>query len=145
MSANKYKERMLKVLAGLHSDMRDKVERWLLRCTIENLPPIYVYSGYRTAEEQQAILDKAKTSGKWLSSAKPGQSYHQYGQAIDYCFLLPDMYNQPTPNWDDRQSYKRANALAHHAGLRTIPGESCHLQNMDYKSYKDLPKFPEEV
>lgn len=45
---------------------------------------IRVTQGLRTFEEQQALYDMGRTKpGKIVTKAKAGQSYHQYGLAVD--------------------------------------------------------------
>jgi peptidoglycan L-alanyl-D-glutamate endopeptidase CwlK len=42
----------------------------------------------RTFAEQQALYDQGRrTSGRIVTKAGPGQSYHNYGMAIDFCLL----------------------------------------------------------
>ena len=54
-----------------------------------------VTQGLRTFPEQQALYNQGRTSpGKKVTNAKPGQSYHNYGLAIDVVRMDGDK-----PDW----------------------------------------------
>jgi peptidoglycan L-alanyl-D-glutamate endopeptidase CwlK len=59
--------------------------------------PFKVYSGLRTWEQQAELYTQGReTVGAIVTKAKPGQSMHNYGLAVD---LAP--FNLVTPNEDD--------------------------------------------
>lgn len=50
--------------------------------------PVRITSGYRSAEEQQALYDRGRTKpGIVVTNAKPGESLHNYGVAVDFVFI----------------------------------------------------------
>lgn len=78
-----------KVLDGLAPDFRAKVEEFLRRAKAAGYN-ITIVSGRRTMDEQQALYDKGRnTSGSIVTNAKPGESAHNFGQAIDFAFVNP--------------------------------------------------------
>ncbi|AIQ31607.1 hypothetical protein P40081_28285 [Paenibacillus sp. FSL P4-0081] len=53
--------------------------------------PILITQGMRTIAEQNALYAQGRTKkGAIVTNAKGGNSYHNYGLAIDYALLLPD-------------------------------------------------------
>lgn len=62
--------------------------------------PIFFYQGYRTYEEQDADYAKGRTiPGKIISNAKGGQSFHNFGLALDAAFVGGDSFSLLRP-WD---------------------------------------------
>ena len=55
---------------------------------------------YRSFAEQKAIYAKGRTTpGRIVSSSKPGQSYHNYGLAIDVVEIKGNKALWKNPNW----------------------------------------------
>ncbi len=51
---------------------------------------IVVTDGFRSAEEQDRLYDKGRTAeGNIVTFAKGGESYHNYGLAIDFALKTP--------------------------------------------------------
>lgn len=47
-----------------------------------------IFSGYRSFDQQAALFAKGRTApGKIVTNSAPGNSYHNYGLAIDVVFL----------------------------------------------------------
>jgi LAS superfamily LD-carboxypeptidase LdcB len=89
---------------------------------------IRVTQGLRTFEEQQALYDMGRTKpGKIVTKAKPGQSYHQYGLAIDTVEIIN---NGKDVDWN----YDMAKLVpyAHKYGI-TWGGS--------FQNFKDYPHF----
>lgn len=52
---------------------------------------IRIVQGYRTIQEQNELYAQGRTkTGKKVTNAKGGQSYHNYGLAIDFALLIDD-------------------------------------------------------
>lgn len=80
----------------LYSDIREKL----------GLEP-RVAQGLRTFEQQKKLYDQGRTEpGKIVTNAKPGSSFHNFGCAVDTCFIGPD----PFPA--DEKIWKRYGELA---------------------------------
>lgn len=56
----------------------------------------------RTFEEQAALYAQGRTKpGKKVTNAKAGQSYHNYGLALDFCLLI----NDTQVSWDLKRDW----------------------------------------
>jgi peptidoglycan L-alanyl-D-glutamate endopeptidase CwlK len=75
----------------LHPKIRDEVKALITKAE-QGFPAniaVRVAQGLRTFEEQNALYAQGRTkSGSIITNAKGGQSYHNYGLAIDFCLLL---------------------------------------------------------
>lgn len=61
--------------------------------------PVRIVEGYRSLERQQELYNQGRlNSGKIVTNAKPGQSMHQYGIAVDYVFRK-EGYNASDSQW----------------------------------------------
>jgi len=55
--------------------------------------PIKLVSGYRSFEEQDKLYAQGRTErGNIVTNAKGGESMHNFGASIDYCFKNPPAY-----------------------------------------------------
>ena len=62
--------------------------------------PIILSEGFRSFKTQKAYYAKGRTkTGKIITQAKEGQSYHQYGLAADLIFKRYG-WNPPSGWWD---------------------------------------------
>jgi peptidoglycan L-alanyl-D-glutamate endopeptidase CwlK len=94
-------------------------------------------------EEQAALYAKGRTvSGKIVTKAKPGESYHNYGLAFDWVPLKQSGKNADLwiADWNNETAFR----LGEHVGisfrLAGISWETGHLQSSDYKSWRDIPR-----
>lgn len=72
--------------AKLHPLIRDEV-KYLIEKAEAGLPPymaIRIVQGLRTFAEQNTLYNQKPR----VTQAKGGQSYHNYGLAIDFCFVI---------------------------------------------------------
>jgi peptidoglycan L-alanyl-D-glutamate endopeptidase CwlK len=91
--------------------------------------PCDVVQSTRTMSEQERIYNQGRTSpGSVVSHAKPGDSYHNYGLAVD---IVPRPYRS-LPNWNpEGPLWDRIGAI----------GKSIGLEWGGDWSSKDLPHF----
>lgn len=109
----------------LHPDARLIFQRFIEDCEEAFNIVIRIVQGLRTFEEQAVIYAQGRTKpGKIVTNAKPGQSYHQYGVAVDLGILKN---NKIDWNFD----YLRL--------LQFMPKEMVWGGN--FKSIKDKPHF----
>lgn len=128
-----YEERSYKVFDGLKPDFKQRVIRWYEECLEEGLK-ILVYCGYRSDEDQEKLYKQGRSiEGKIVTNARAGQSFHNYGRAIDY---VP-VKNGET-SWDDTASYLKAQRIAKEFGLRPISWELPHLEDANFKNWREL-------
>jgi len=128
-----YEERSYAVFDGLKSDFKERVVRWYEECKSEGLK-ILVYCGYRSNEDQEKLYKQGRSiDGKVVTNARSGQSFHNYGRAIDY---VP-VKNGET-SWDDTESYLKAQRIGKEFGLRAISWELPHLEDGNFKNWREL-------
>lgn len=74
----------IKRVAELHPKVRDDFSNFITDAENALNITIRVSQGLRTFEEQEILYEQGRTKpGKIVTKAKPGQSYHQYGLAVD--------------------------------------------------------------
>jgi len=120
----------------LHPAIRDKVRELLRRWKSEGYE-VKITSGYRSFNEQQKIYDKGRTVksdtgvtsqkplGSIVTNSKPGDSFHNYGLAID---VIPIVNGKHTYNFD----FKKLSYAAKLLGFKW---------GGDFKRIKDNPHF----
>jgi hypothetical protein len=113
----------------LEGRFRSRVQAWLKDCTAAGLV-IYVYEGLRTCARQAELF----AQGPHVTRARPGQSMHQYGLAVDYVPLLPHpkaagMFIDVWGHKDEARLYKRAQEIAARHQLRRLSWEQPHLED----------------
>lgn len=89
---------------------------------------VQISSGYRSNAEQQKLYNQGRTTpGNIVTNARPGQSVHNYGLAIDF-FLVSDDGN--TALWTVNDKWKRVAAIGKSMGFQW---------GGDWKSFPDYP------
>lgn len=75
------------VINGLNPIVANKARQLLALCHAENINVIFT-QGLRTFAEQTALYNQGRTTpGQVVTNAKAGQSYHNYGLALDFALL----------------------------------------------------------
>jgi peptidoglycan L-alanyl-D-glutamate endopeptidase CwlK len=77
----------------LHPKLRDEVTRLVnqANANLTKHSEVRIIQGLRTFAEQDALYAKGRTTpGTKVTKAKGGQSFHNYGLAIDFCLLIDD-------------------------------------------------------
>jgi D-alanyl-D-alanine dipeptidase len=72
-----------------------------VQATPKGVHPI-ITQGYRTFEESDKLYQQGRTTpGEIVSNAKAGQSWHNYGLAIDIALVIDGktIWDQHNPNW----------------------------------------------
>lgn len=94
-----------KFLSSVHPQLAARI-RQLASALQQRTPPIrcVVTSGLRTFAEQEALFAQGRTRpGSIVTNARPGQSYHNYGLAVDLASLRTDSdaidWRDHSPNW----------------------------------------------
>lgn len=73
-----------KRIAGLHPDVQAAADR-LVRQAADRGIDIAITSGFRSSEEQDRLYRQGREeAGNIVTNARGGQSYHNYGLAIDF-------------------------------------------------------------
>jgi len=75
----------------LHPSIREEVRRLVEECdkALTAHSQMRIVQGLRTIDEQNALYAQGRTKpGSVVTNAKGGQSYHNYGLAVDFCLIL---------------------------------------------------------
>lgn len=97
----------MKKIMTLHPKIRFEVLHLFKVCDKQNLK-MRIVQGYRTFEEQDALYAQGRTkAGTKVTNAKGGQSYHNYGLAIDIVLLIDKDKNGSfeTASWDIKTDF----------------------------------------
>ncbi|WP_338589645.1 M15 family metallopeptidase [Paenibacillus sp. Y5S-9] len=77
-------------ITGLHPVVAEN-ESLLVRKAARRGIEIIITHGYRSSEEQDALFNQGRSSaGNIVTNARGGESYHNYGLAIDFALRTPD-------------------------------------------------------
>lgn len=116
-------------LKDVHPALADKVRRLAEAVQLEGIE-FRVTQGLRSWADQSKLYAQGRTAPGWkVTNAKAGESWHNYGLAID---IAPDDPKLPgyQPDWNE----------SHPAWARVIAvGESLGLKSG--KSFRDMPHF----
>jgi peptidoglycan L-alanyl-D-glutamate endopeptidase CwlK len=76
--------------SGLHPIVEEKRDKLIDQANVIGIS-ILITDGYRSIESQNDIYEKGRSDeGAIVSYARGGESYHNYGLAIDYAILNKD-------------------------------------------------------
>jgi len=123
----------------LHPKIREEVKKIIeeAETVVDNNLAIRIVQGLRTIEEQDALYAQGRTTpGSVVTKAKGGSSYHNYGLALDICwlFLQPD----GTYKYDDKKSWATG---ANFLKVIRIFKSHGYTWGGDFKSITDEPHF----
>lgn len=124
-------------LDDLDPRVKPKVESFLAACKAAGIE-ILVTCTLRTYEEQAKLYAQGRTEpGKIVTRAKPGQSAHNAGLALD---VVPLLHGKPVWDFPD-PLWSKVGALGQEAGLQWYgaPGaefvEAAHFQLPHWKDF----------
>jgi len=97
--------RNAKAIATLHPDIREDVAKGVEKADLllTGFAKMIIVQSLRTFPEQDALYAQGRTkAGPRVTKAKGGQSYHNYGLAIDFCLQLKgkDISWDTVKDWD---------------------------------------------
>lgn len=125
----------LERIKKLHPKLRQEVEQ-IYRELVKQRIPLRITDTLRTFQEQEALYAIGRTKpGNIVTKAKPGQSYHNYGLALDFCLLTNDgrqaSWNRTADlNRNQRADWDEVVSLFKHYGWEW---------GGDWASFKDYP------
>lgn len=91
----------------------------------------------RSFEEQQALYDQGRiTPGKKVTNAKPGQSYHNYGLAVDMVLIIDGI----EASWDVKKDWD-ADKQSDWMEVVMIFKKYGWEWGGDWVTFKDMPHF----
>lgn len=116
-------------LAILYPPFTSKIQALHKACAARQAS-YWAISGMRTVAEQDALFAQGRTApGKVVTNARGGQSYHNFGIAVDFCLDKDTERKGLQPDWD-AQAY-------------TVLGEEAVKLGLEwggnFRSLKDYP------
>jgi hypothetical protein len=121
-------------LDSLQPDFSDRAKQWIDGMRQAGYNPV-LHFGTRSPEEQQVLYQKYLAGGN-KAVASP-MSYHTYGRAFDWV----NKGDNGELQWNNDKAYQFGQQLAKNYNLAGIgPGDNDHIQDANYKSWKDLPR-----
>jgi LAS superfamily LD-carboxypeptidase LdcB len=120
-------------LASMQPDFRDRATQWLQAMRDNGYNPV-IHFGYRSPEEQQTLYQKYLAGGN--KAVAPPMSYHTYGRAFDWV----NQGQNGELQWNNDKAYEFGTSLAKQFNLTGISGDNDHIQDANYKSWRDLPR-----
>lgn len=127
---------MSRSLDDLRPEIRPMVDGFLVDCATEGIQYIITCTT-RPLEDQAALYAQGRTTpGKIVTNARPGQSAHNFGLAID---IVPIANGKP--DWDGSHPiWQRIGALGQARGLQWLGApdsrfkEQAHFQHPNWKA-----------
>lgn len=100
------------MIEQLHPAIRGKATEFIAKAKERGIN-LKITAGLRTFDEQQALYDQGRTiKGPIVTKAKPGQSFHNYGLAIDVVAIV-----NGKAVWDDDHLWKLIGAIGKEVGF----------------------------
>jgi len=124
-------------IALLHPQISNEVKSLIEQANKVISPnlTIRIVQGLRTIEEQNDLYAQGRTKpGKVVTNAKGGSSYHNYGLAIDFAFLV----NGKEISWDTSKDWD-GDKVADWLEVVKIFVKAGYTWGGDFKSIKDMP------
>ena len=126
-------------ISHLHPKLGEELKQLIEKAEsiVDDNLAIRVVQGLRTIEEQNDLYAQGRTKpGSIVTNAKGGSSLHNYGLAIDICWL----YKQPDGSYkyDDKKSWKTG---PNFFKVIKIFKEAGFTWGGDFKSIVDEPHF----
>lgn len=117
----------LNSLSQLHPQFRQALSVLLDKTAAEGRP-FKVFEAFRTPERQRWLYEQGRSrAGGIVTNAKPWESFHQYGLAVDLVLFVNGQWTWSSEG-DLGAHWKRLPELAKAAGLRTLTWEAPHVE-----------------
>lgn len=118
---------ILRDISVLHPQVRDAVQRTIADLQAEG-HQFEVFEAFRMPQRQNYLFGQGRgRAGAIITQAKPWESYHQYGLAVDAVLKVNGKWS-----WDASaeyiQAWERLHAIAESYGLETLRFERPHIQ-----------------
>jgi hypothetical protein len=93
----------------IHPELKKRTEQLLFEAERQGLRP-QIVAGFRSLESQKKLYE----SGRKVTNAKAGDSFHNYGLAVDIAFR--DDKNKPS--WDEKHDWEKLGKIGKSVGLQ---------------------------
>lgn len=115
-------------LSLLHPLFAIKLEKMLGKLDAENIP-FKVFEAFRYPERQADLYAQGRTlPGHIVTKAKPWQSYHQYGLAVDLVLFVNGKWSWNDTGAAEKVWWKHMEKLAKEYELTQLSFERPHVQ-----------------
>ena len=127
---------MSRSLDDLRPEIRIMVDPWLADCAASDID-VLVTCTLRTNEDQAVLYAQGRTTpGRIVTNARPGQSAHNYGLALD---VVPLVHGKPdwsgnSPVWQEMAALGQAHGLQWLGAPGSPFIEQAHFQHPDWKT-----------
>jgi len=128
-----------KRIQKLHPLVRDEVSNIIKACdlALTGRAKIRITQSLRTFQEQEQLYAIGRTkSGKKVTNAKPGQSIHNYGLAVDICLMI----DGKTASWDTTKDWDNDKVADWYECVKIFAKYGWEWGG-NWKTFKDLPHF----
>ena len=117
-------------LKDLLPQVQLKAEEFFQLCA-DNGRDVLIYCTQRSKEEQDVLYAQGRTiSGKIVTNARGGYSWHNFGRAFDFVPLIAGK-----PQWDNSVLYSRCGRLAEEIGLEWAGRWTGRLREVAHLQY----------
>jgi peptidoglycan L-alanyl-D-glutamate endopeptidase CwlK len=123
----------------LHPIVIDEVQKIISECdsALTGRAKVRVTQGLRTWDEQAKLYAQGRTiAGKKVTNAKPGQSIHNYGLAVDICLMI----DGKTASWDTAKDWDNDRIADWYECVKIFAKHGWEWGG-NWKTFKDLPHF----
>lgn len=118
-----YDPKGILISGELHPKLAKKIEKVLIDAQKEGLN-VFLFEGYRSIQKQNKLFK----SGRGVTNASGGNSFHNYGLAADIVFYD----KKGNPSWANHHNWKRLGEIGKQYGLKW---------GGDFRNIKDLTHF----
>jgi peptidoglycan LD-endopeptidase CwlK len=113
-------------LSLLHPIFRACINEVLIQLSQDGLP-FAVFEGFRSPQRQTYLYGQGRSRpGKIITNAEPWTSYHQFGLAADFAFLVDGKWAWDINGFE--RAWKHLQEVGEFYGLEGISLEQAHLQ-----------------
>lgn len=126
-------------IAKLHPSVREEVTKIIIECnkSLAGKAQVRITQGLRTFQEQNNLYALGRTKpGKKVTHAKPGQSIHNYGLAVDICLIIEGK----TASWDTAKDWDNDTIADWYECVKIFAKQGWEWGG-NWKTFKDLPHF----
>jgi len=123
----------------LHPSVVSEVKQIIDECNtnLKGQAQVRITQGLRTFGEQTRLYSQGRTRpGKKVTNAKPGQSIHNYGLAIDICLII----NGKSASWDTAKDWDNDQVADWYECVKVFAKHGWNWGG-NWKNFKDLPHF----
>jgi peptidoglycan LD-endopeptidase CwlK len=123
----------------LHPSIKNEVTNIIYECdaALKGRAKIRITQGFRSYKEQEDLYAIGRTKpGKKITNARPGQSIHNYGFAVDICLII----DAKIASWDTVKDWDNDKIADWYECVKIFAKYGWEWGG-NWKKFKDLPHF----